>query len=96
MSCHLCRGYVPRSLWVECVKWNVISRVELDNLGGLKLIVIDTDAFTSIMNTDPHSWSRVEKRLDVRAAGASQRARAPHRSLIDGKRRGGASQFLSA
>ena len=42
--------------WVEFAKWNAISRVEVDKQGDAKAIVIDADASTSVMNTDPHSW----------------------------------------
>ena len=37
-------------------KWNALSRVEVDEVGGAKVIVIDADANTYIMNTDPYHW----------------------------------------
>lgn len=39
--------------WMEYAKWNAISRVEVDDQGGAKAIVIDADASTYIMNQDP-------------------------------------------
>lgn len=44
-----------RSL-VEFAKWNAISRIEVDNQGGGKVIVIDADANTYIMNADLRNW----------------------------------------
>ena len=40
--------------WVEFAKWNAISRVEVDDQGGAKVIVIDADASTYIMAQDPN------------------------------------------
>ncbi|HLH09823.1 MAG TPA: hypothetical protein VKW78_21470 [Terriglobales bacterium] len=40
--------------WVEYARWNAISRVEVDNQGGAKVIVIDADASTYIMALDPN------------------------------------------
>ncbi len=37
-------------------KWNALSRVEVDDVNGARAIVIDADANTYIMNTDPHRW----------------------------------------
>ncbi len=42
--------------WVKFARWNAISRVEVDDQGGAQVIVIDADASTYIMNTDPHHW----------------------------------------
>lgn len=50
------KGMFRDKSWVEFAKWNAISRVEVDNQGGAKAIVIDADASTYIMNTDPHHW----------------------------------------
>jgi len=50
------KGLFRDRSWVEFSKWNAISRVEVDNQGGAKAVVIDADASTYIMNTDPHSW----------------------------------------
>lgn len=43
--------------WVLFSRWNAISRVEVDEQGDARVIVIDADASTWIMNTDPHHWS---------------------------------------
>src|SRR5208337_2693725 len=37
-------------------KWNALSRVEVDEQGWAKAIVIDADASTYLMNADPHHW----------------------------------------
>jgi SAM-dependent methyltransferase len=42
--------------WVLFARWNALSRVEVDDQGGAQVIVIDADASTYIMNTDPHDW----------------------------------------
>jgi spermidine synthase len=52
--------------WVEFAKWNAISRVEVNDQGGAKVIVIDADASTYIMAQDPNQpWegSEYQKRL---------------------------------
>jgi len=47
-----------RSTGVEYMKWNAISRVEVDShSNGSRNIVIDADAGTAIMNVDPHNWT---------------------------------------
>lgn len=51
---------------VEFARWNAISRVEVDRQSdGARVIVIDADANTYIMNADPKDWSGSEpqKRL---------------------------------
>ncbi len=51
------KGMFRDRSWVEFARWNAISRVEVDNQGqGGKVIVIDADASTYIMNVDPHAW----------------------------------------
>jgi hypothetical protein len=46
-----------RSTGLEYVRWNAISRVEVDGYSnGAKNIVIDADAGTAVMNVDPHGW----------------------------------------
>ena len=50
------KGMFRDRSWVEFARWNAISRVEVDRLGGAKAVVIDADASTFIMNTDPHHW----------------------------------------
>lgn len=42
---------------VEFARWNAISRVEVDRQrDGARIIVIDADANTFIMNADPEKW----------------------------------------
>ena len=43
-------------------RWNALSRVEVDQQGAGRAIVIDADAQTSLMNTDPHNWSDAYRR----------------------------------
>jgi len=46
---------------VEFARWNAISRVEVDrNDDGARVIVIDADANTFIMNADPAHWAGSE------------------------------------
>jgi hypothetical protein len=56
--------------WVKFARWNAISRVEVDDTGGAQVIVIDADASTYIMNTDPHDW-RPDYRDNLMAAAPS-------------------------
>lgn len=42
--------------WVQFARWNALSRVEVDQVGLAKYIVIDADASTAIMNVDPSLW----------------------------------------
>ena len=42
--------------WVQFARWNALSRVEVDQVGMAKYIVIDADASTAIMNVDPALW----------------------------------------
>jgi len=50
------KGVFRDRSWVEFAQWNAISRVEVDNQGGAKAVVIDADASTYIMNADPRQW----------------------------------------
>jgi hypothetical protein len=51
------KGMFRDRSWVEFARWNAISRVEVDRQqGDAKAVVIDADASTFIMNTDPHHW----------------------------------------
>ncbi len=43
-------------------RWNALSRVEVDQQGTGRAIVIDADAQTSLMNTDPHHWNDAYRR----------------------------------
>ena len=42
--------------WVEYARWNAISRIEVNTQLGGRYVVIDADATTAIMNTDPRNW----------------------------------------
>lgn len=58
--------------WVEFAKWNAISRVEVDNQGGAKVIVIDADASTYIMAQDPNQpWEGSDYQKNLMSAAPS-------------------------
>ncbi len=59
-------------------KWNAISRVEVDNQGLGKAIVIDADAQTSLMNTEPHNWSEDYRQHLMSAAPSLVNVLRPH------------------
>ena len=59
-------------------RWNAISRVEVDNQGLGKAIVIDADAQTSLMNTDPHHWREDYRRHLMSAAPSVANVLRPH------------------
>ncbi len=46
--------------WMLWARWNAISRVEVDQVGESKYIVIDADASTAIMNVDPKRWAETQ------------------------------------
>src|SRR5207302_1454239 len=50
------KGKFRDPAWVEFARWNALSRVEVDNQGQAKVIVIDADASTYIMNADLSRW----------------------------------------
>lgn len=50
------KGAYRDPAWVLFSKWNAISRIEVDQTGTSKWIVIDADASTAIMNVDPKNW----------------------------------------
>jgi hypothetical protein len=50
------KGMFRDPAWVEFARWNAISRVEVDQQGGAKAVVIDADASTYIMNAEPEKW----------------------------------------
>lgn len=52
------KGALRDPQWVEFAKWNAISRIEVNNQGGAKYIVIDADATSAIMNVDPRHWAQ--------------------------------------
>jgi hypothetical protein len=54
---------------VEYSRWNAISRVEVDRLDdGARVIVIDADANTYIMNADPQHWEGSEWQQNLMSA----------------------------
>jgi hypothetical protein len=50
------KGIFRNRSWVEFARWNAISRVEVDQQGDAKAVVIDADASTYLMNADPKQW----------------------------------------
>jgi hypothetical protein len=50
------KGLFRDPAMVEFARWNAISRVEVDRQDNAKVIVIDADANTFIMNSDPKQW----------------------------------------
>jgi spermidine synthase len=59
------KGVFRDPAWVEFARWNAISRVEVNRHESSKVIVIDADAATMIMDVDPQQWNSadVEKAL---------------------------------
>jgi hypothetical protein len=53
---------------VEFARWNALSRVEVDRLGQAKVVVIDADASTYIMNADVARWHQTEWESDLMSA----------------------------
>ncbi len=51
-------------------KWNALSRVEVDKSGAATAIVIDADASTYIMNSDPYHWDEAYRRNLMSAASS--------------------------
>ena len=51
-------------------RWNALSRVEVDRDGTALMAVIDADANTYIMNTDPHDWSPAYRSILMSAASS--------------------------
>ena len=63
------KGMLRDKNWVEFVRWNAISRVEVDNQGkNGKAIVIDADASTYVMNVDPHAWQGTDWQSNLMSA----------------------------
>jgi spermidine synthase len=50
------KGMFRDPAWVEFARWNALSRVEVDRQEQAKVIVIDADASTYIMNADLAHW----------------------------------------
>jgi spermidine synthase len=53
---------------VEFARWNALSRVEVDRKGQAKVVVIDADASTYIMNADVARWHDTEWEDDLMSA----------------------------
>jgi spermidine synthase len=51
------KGMFRDPAWVEFARWNALSRVEVDRQGQAKVVVIDADASTYIMNADLAHWA---------------------------------------
>jgi len=62
------KGVLRDKAWVEFARWNAISRVEVDRQGEAKVVVIDADASTYIMNADPKQWEGSEWQEDLMSA----------------------------
>jgi len=62
------KGIFRDKAWVEFARWNAISRVEVDRQGDAKVVVIDADASTYIMNADPRQWEGTEWQEDLMSA----------------------------
>ncbi|HXW90192.1 MAG TPA: hypothetical protein VEK33_06560 [Terriglobales bacterium] len=54
--------------WVEFARWNALSRVEVDRQGEDKVVVIDADASTYIMNADPGQWEDSDWQRELMSA----------------------------
>ncbi len=62
------KGMFRNPAWVEFARWNALSRVEVDNQGQAKAIVIDADASTYIMNAEVSRWHQTEWERDLMSA----------------------------
>lgn len=62
------KGVFRDKAWVEFARWNAISRVEVDRQNEAKVVVIDADASTYIMNADPRQWEGSEWQEDLMSA----------------------------
>jgi len=65
------KGLLRDRSWVEFVRWNAISRVEVDRQGQAKAVVIDADASTYIMNADPRQWHGTQWEKNLMSAPAA-------------------------
>ena len=72
------KGMFRDRSWVEFAGWNAISRVEVDRQGDAKAVVIDADASTYIMNTDPHHWGAGWEKDLMSAPAALANVLRPH------------------
>jgi len=62
------KGMLRDPEWVEFARWNALSRVEVDRQGQAKVIVIDADASTYIMNCDLAHWHDTSWEHDLMSA----------------------------
>jgi len=62
------KGIFRDKAWVEFARWNAISRVEVDRQRDAKVVVIDADASTYIMNADLKQWEGSEWQEDLMSA----------------------------
>jgi len=62
------KGMFRDRSWVEFARWNALSRVEVDRLVQAKVIVIDADASTYIMNCDLAHWHDTDWEHDLMSA----------------------------
>lgn len=65
------KGMYRNPEWVEFAKWNALSRVEVDNQGGTRAIVIDADASTYIPSVDPERFRGTEWEEQLMSAAPS-------------------------
>jgi spermidine synthase len=62
------KGVFRNPAWVEFARWNALSRVEVDQQGEARAIVIDADASTFIMNCDLTKWHGSDWERDLMSA----------------------------
>jgi hypothetical protein len=62
------KGIFRDSSQVEFARWNALSRVEVDRRDQAKVVVIDADASTYIMNADVARWHQTEWESDLMSA----------------------------
>ena len=62
------KGKLRDPSWVEFARWNAISRIEVDRQGDAKVVVIDADASTYIMNADPQQWENSDWQRELMSA----------------------------
>ncbi|MGA8213272.1 MAG: hypothetical protein WB799_06745 [Candidatus Sulfotelmatobacter sp.] len=62
------KGMFRDPAWVEFARWNALSRVEVDRQDQAKVIVIDADAQTYIMNCDLAHWHDTDWEGDLMSA----------------------------
>ena len=65
------KGMFRNPAMVEFARWNSISRVEVDNQGQSKAIVIDADASTDIMSVEESEWRDGDPPEYLRSRAAS-------------------------